>query len=383
MTEFFGVDTALKLLPGLAKHEAKAIHLQDLEPDIERNPEIPMIAIVVIKAIGQVGWAHVAALVEGWGVVVDGPRETGVVHSVYPKSQAELDELVATIDRIATPWLADYHEEMGVIDATLAVRIMLRRLDPQQLYKVSVSSGPRGPTGWVHGYRGTVRIPASICIQRVDGGIELTSGPSKRVVTSMLALVTDFEATELPPIKADVAWSLQFQADLARARAVATAVMTRAQGRLMDHQWSQSGNLETYFNRTDKPCAWITGEGKWNVAGATFEGVPGGVKITCCDGFDRTVADPREAEAAIDDILGALKRSMMIVTAGGMRQGHRYKAKQLFYSAQTGEIVTFEGVEDQRVVEVWKFKKDSGTRFYIDDKDEILGRLRDYLEPVP
>ena len=114
-----------------------------------------------------------------------------------------------------------------------------------------------------------------------------------------------------------------------------------------------------------------------------FEAVDDAVEITCPGGYKRLVPDPRAAEAAIDDIMLGIKKGLTVATAGTLRDGHRYRVKQPMAGANTGDIVVFEGVQDQRIVEVWMFAKTTGGRFGIDDKDPTLDDIGDYLEPAP
>ncbi len=377
--QWWGENLAIELVGKLAHHRALAIPLTRLEPDLDpfcHHTNMP-IAIVFQHVIGNIAWPHIVGLVEGTFVQVDSPVPNKHLRN-HITSDADVTAVLGELDIAATNWVAGGHERLGAMDATLAAMVMLRRQG--QACWMHLGDWGCNTHGRISARRGKHRWPASCDLLITEDGIKITCGASERVVHT-LADMADFETREVPEFAAQVVRIETMVAATERARVVATAAFGPLQERLMDHEWKMTATIDSgHFSLDQRPFVTVSGTGKTSTT-VWFEAVADGIQVSCNGGYKETFASAAAIEATIDDVIAAVKKSLTIVTSANLVPGSRYRVKRAFATANVGEILTFECIEDQRFSDAWKWKGPKGT-VYLGDEEPALEKLDEYLDPA-
>jgi hypothetical protein len=362
-------ELAGALIGGLdRRHGARAVPLKALEADLDSRVHHTNLPIAI--AIQRDRRAHVVGLVEGSKVQFDGP-----VPARPGYRYDEIPESIAQLEAIASDWLDHRIEDIGLVDAALAIMTKLRGKDSFAMY---TSGQLVGFEGHISVLRGTNRWPAAISLQAVAGGVQLQCGESKRVVRTHADLA-DFADRELPQLVTQIAWCTKFVADVARAKAVAMAGLELAKRKIIDREWSLWTN-ESYFHFGTGRAAHLK---LANATGTTavFEPIDRGVQMTC-DAYEHTFHDARDLESHADAVVTALTASVSRVTRSNLVTGAMYRVRKPFGAARAGDVLTFTGIEEYKPSgEGWRFTSPVDRGVILGDDSPELDVLADYLSP--
>jgi hypothetical protein len=294
---------ATAIVAALRAHRVYTVKLSALEPELGRGLHYLKSDYAVMIDLGQ---PHVVAIAQTWNVVIDGPRKTER-HNVDAK---EVDDLAPAIEQIAQV-IEDWKtrpERLGVADATLALKRMLKFHGPWLLSLHGMWSG-------VHGYVTACRSPdqdwpVSLYLESADDGVELRCGDSRRILRTRDDLA-EFPTRELPMLLAQIAQCKTHVIELERAKPFAAAALELANDAFPNYQW-QTWTEDKMFRVGAPPTSHLV---IYNCTGKVdFEAVPGGVTMRC-ESFVTTFANVGELEAQRADVLAAIEAALPSLSA--------------------------------------------------------------------
>ncbi|MEO8707380.1 MAG: hypothetical protein ABI867_45555 [Kofleriaceae bacterium] len=368
MERLWGVALAKQLVAGLDRAlGAQAVPLTALEPALD--PHIHHTNMPIAIAISRASQAHILAVVEGGTLRIDGVAPT----DLYGLDDTEATRAagLAALAKVATDWLDNRIDELGVIDAGLAMMTLLR---PHGTWLVYFSSGGEAR---ICACEGRVRRPPAINFEPAKPGVRLRCGDSDRIVRTRADLA-DFPTREVPLLVAQIARCTTFSGELVRAKAVGNAALALAQRKIIDRTWTAHATAETLADT--RPAMHLAMQDATGYT-ATFEAVPGGVTMTC-EPYTRTFLDARDLETHVDEVIAAITASIARVTRSNLVPGMLYRVRKPFVDARKGDVLTFRGIVEYKPRgEGWRFESDVKRGVTLGDDSPELAVLADYLEP--